>query len=383
MTVAYTKSELERMGAMEVRAIAANVRKARRDEKLSAVDLQRSGKEAQIVYILTGVAPVSMPEFAPAYDAPAPEAGNAPALDLSSLANQLADVVKGLIAESTPTLDVEAVQELIASAISRVQVQKLEIKAGDAPAITVNNPHRMLHKLVKRMNMRDAKGDLLHNWIAGMAGSGKTRGVIMAAAALGLDFYITSFSCDSHAGELIGMIDAHGKYHRTAFREAFEHGGVFMADEIDSAPAEVLTGMNAALDGADGYQFPDGYVKRSSNFRCVAGANTFGTGPDAVYVGRTQLDGATLNRFIRWEWEVDESLESTLSGNAEWAMHVSKVRKIVASLHLKHIVGPRQSMQGAALLANGEEWAEVEAMTIYAGLDANTVARIRERLASA
>lgn len=373
LTTSYTRHELDSMSATDIRALSGKIRNQRRDNAISAVDLQRAGKSAQIVYILTGIAPAATP-------APAPAATPAANGDAATLAAELASTIRGLIAESAPALDVDAVKALIADEINRVQVQTLKIVIPEQPEITVANPHRQLAKLVSRMNLRDKKGDRVHNWIAGMAGAGKTRGVIMASKALGLDFYQTSFGPDSHTGELVGMTDANGTYHSTAFRKAFEQGGVFLADEFDACPAEVAVALNAALDGADGYQFPDAYVARHPDFRCVVGANTFGTGPDAVYVGRTQLDGATTNRFIRWNWEVDESLEATLCGDAQWAAHVQKVRRAVGALRLKHIVGPRQSMQGAALLAAGESWDDVEAMTIYAGLDDSTVSRIRERI---
>jgi cobaltochelatase CobS len=45
----------------------------------------------------------------------------------------------------------------------------------------------------------------------------------------------------------MGYMDAHGKLVRTLLREAYEHGGVFLLDEIDAGNPGVLTVLNALL----------------------------------------------------------------------------------------------------------------------------------------
>jgi hypothetical protein len=44
-----------------------------------------------------------------------------------------------------------------------------------------------------------------------------------------------------------------------------------------------------------------------------AAANTYGTGADALYVGRNQLDAATLDRFYVVEMDYDRKLEAKLA----------------------------------------------------------------------
>jgi cobaltochelatase CobS len=106
---------------------------------------------------------------------------------------------------------------------------------------------------------------------------------------------------------------ATGEYSSTLFRKAYEHGGVFLVDEIDNGNPNILAALNAALSGTV-CAFPDGMVKRHPDFRCIAAANTFGMGGSAQYVGRNKLDEATLDRFHRREVNYDTKLEAALFG---------------------------------------------------------------------
>ena len=97
-------------------------------------------------------------------------------------------------------------------------------------------------------------------------------------------------------------VGAGGKfeYVPVGFVECYEKGGVFLIDEIDSGDPNVLTFLNKALAN-DAIEIPQRHkepiVKKHKDFICIAAANTFGTGGDAAYVGRNQLDAATLDRF--------------------------------------------------------------------------------------
>jgi cobaltochelatase CobS len=213
--------------------------------------------------------------------------------------------------------------------------------------------------------------------IVGPAGAGKTSVCEQIAAALALPFYMDGAPSGSHV--YLGFVDAHGTYHRTPFREAFENGGLYLADELDGAtdPAAPLT-LNAAL--ANGVMvFPDSPtpVKRHPDFRMVAACNTYGTGADRVYVGRVQLDGSTLDRFAFMEFPYDEALERALSSNPEWTARVHAVRRAVASLSLRHIVSTRAIVAGARLLAAGIPQSRVETLILWKGLPAADVARVQ------
>jgi hypothetical protein len=146
--------------------------------------------------------------------------------------------------------------------------------------------------------------------------------------------------------------------------------------------------------------FPDGCIQRHPDFRVVAGANTFGTGADRQYVGRNQLDAASLDRYAVIDWGYDEALEASLVGapapkNAPtpvsisplsadeaqskalaWFENVRKVRKAVDDLKVRHVVSPRATINGARLLAAGWTWADTEEAVIWKGLDRDTKAKV-------
>jgi ATPase family associated with various cellular activities (AAA) len=202
-------------------------------------------------------------------------------------------------------------------------------------------------------------------WLAGPAGSGKTTAARNVAKALGRPFYFTG-AVDTEY-KLLGYTDATGKTVRRPFREAWEHGGMFLFDEIDASLPGAVLALNAALAG-DLCDFPDGCIPRHPDFLCIAAANTFGQGANAEYVGRMKQDAAFLDRFATLAWTVDEALERRTSGNEAWARHVQECRRSVAQKGLKVLVTPRATYQGAALLASGLTWQQAEASTIRKGM---------------
>lgn len=203
--------------------------------------------------------------------------------------------------------------------------------------------------------------------MVGPAGCGKTTIGEMVSKALNLSFFITSTVFDTH--ELMGFVDGYGKYHRTAFRDAFEHGGVWVADEIDAWDAAALLAANSAL--ANGYMtFPDAQIpiQRHDDFRMIACANTFGSGADRVYIGRNQLDAASLDRFAMVTVDYDEALESALSVNHDWTREVWKFRERVNDKNIRHVVSTRAIIKGSRALQIGMNIERVREIYLYKGL---------------
>lgn len=211
-------------------------------------------------------------------------------------------------------------------------------------------------------------------WMAGPAGSGKSTIAKQCAEALGLAFYATGAVQNEY--KLTGFIDAEGRTVRTAFREAFEHGGVFLWDEIDASSANALTAFNQALAN-DVFPFPDGMVAKHPDFIAIAAANTFGTGATAEYVGRNRIDAATLDRFAMIFLEYDLALETAMgeryhANGAEWAKIVQKYRAAVAVLGLRHLISPRATEFGARMMASGARTSLIYATVLRKGLDQAT-----------
>jgi len=209
-----------------------------------------------------------------------------------------------------------------------------------------------------------------HVMLVGPAGCGKTFIGEQTAKALQLPFYITSTINETH--ELTGFVDGHGKYHSTPFRKAFEFGGVWVADEIDAWDATALLAANSAL--ANGYaNFPDAEapIGRHNSFRMVATANTYGNGADRIYIGRNELDAASLDRFAFITVDYDLNLERMFGGgNTEWLEYVWDVRKKVQEKRIRHVVSSRAIMKGARALANGISREIVENSYLFKGMSA-------------
>jgi len=235
-------------------------------------------------------------------------------------------------------------------------------------ALTFNGKKRIIdglnhYEFEKVLKCFAAKTNVM---LVGPSGSGKTTCAHKAADALSLDFYSMPVGIQTSKVEFMGYMDATGKYIPTLFRKAYEEGGIFLIDEIDAGNAGVLTVVNAAL--ANGMcPFPDKMVKKHANFLCCAAANTWGKGADRQYVGRNQLDAATLNRFVKMTFDYDEVLEEKLATIKPWFDLVKKLRKIVFDKKLRVLVTPRATFDGCALLEQGMNYWEVLELTIFNG----------------
>jgi hypothetical protein len=290
----------------------------------------------------------------------------------------------------------DRVLELIRTNASRPSHVELDLTTPEVNISTMTVMHHKFPLLAAAV----AAG--VNVMLVGPAGSGKTTAAVKAAEMLGIPFYGTGAINSEY--KLTGFIDAQGRIVSTAFRRAFEFGGLFLFDEIDASLPGALLAFNSALAN-DWMDFPDANVKRHPDFRVIAGANTFGTGADRQYVGRNQLDAASLDRYAVIDWGYDEALEASLIGadapkgapaprsvkplsadeigtvSVQWFEKVRKVRKAVADLKIRHVVSPRATINGTKLLAAGFTWEETEDCVIWKGLDADTKAKVLAKVA--
>jgi cobaltochelatase CobS len=227
--------------------------------------------------------------------------------------------------------------------------QKLEVKIGDKVNVVEGLKHKQLEQLITYCALR------LNPLLVGMAGTGKTHAAEQTAEALGLPFYSMSVGAQTSKSDIIGYMDASGNYVRTHFREAYENGGIFLMDEVDAGNANVLIQVNAALSNGL-CAFPDAMVKRHPDFVFIASANTFGNGANRQYVGRNQLDAATLDRFAIIEWLIDDELESNLAtglNGKAWYMAVRAARDYITEKSIRALASPRATQKGSKLLDVG------------------------------
>ena len=220
------------------------------------------------------------------------------------------------------------------------------VKAPRKPDKKVENQHFLFPNVLKALAAR------VNVALVGPAGSGKTSMVHNAADALDLPFYSKSVSAQTGVHEFFGYQDANGNFVRTLFREAYEHGGVFLVDEFDAGNPNVLAALNQATANGS-CAFPDRMVEKHKDFIAVMAGNTYGTGATAEYVGRNKIDAATLDRFVFIEVPYDETLEMALATNKEWCQKVQKYRGIAKRKKVKCIISPRATFNGQALIEAG------------------------------
>jgi len=178
-------------------------------------------------------------------------------------------------------------------------------------------------------------------FLTGPAGSGKNVLCKQVAEALGLKFYFTNAVTQEY--KLTGFTDAMGTYQPTQFYKAFTEGGVFMLDEMDASIPEVLVILNAAIANRYfDFPAPIGYVEAHPDFRVIAAGNTTGHGADIEYVGRNQLDAASLDRFAVVKIDYSDAIEqSVVQGNVELLDFCRDFRKSANKAGLNIVVSYR------------------------------------------
>lgn len=182
--------------------------------------------------------------------------------------------------------------------------------------------------------------------LIGPAGSGKNHTLEQVSEALDLDFYFSNAITQEF--KLTGFIDANGLYHETQFYKAFKNGGLFFLDEIDASIPEVLIILNSAIANKY-FDFPTGRVKAHEDFRVVAAGNTMGTGADALYVGRSQLDAATIDRFAQVEFDYDSEVEQQLASNTDLYDFIKSARKALTSNSMQYTVSMRSIINASKI----------------------------------
>lgn len=197
----------------------------------------------------------------------------------------------------------------------------------------------------------------------------------MLAEVLGLKWYFNGAISFPH--EMLGFIDGAGKYHRTPFRDAYEHGGVYTFDEVDRSDPVALLAVNPHL--ANGVAtFPDKQVKRHPDCIIICTANTWGLGADANYSGATKLDAAFLSRFpIRINWDIDADLEEQIVPHPEWLAKVRHARERARAVGLKVMIDTRIAQAGVSLIESGYSLDEAADMTYLANLKPDQRSQLR------
>lgn len=228
---------------------------------------------------------------------------------IALLAQTMADVMKGvgfdkIEAEVSENLKTQ-VDKYIAEKYGPI-TRKTTVVIGDKSTEVPGVVHEKFGEVLNWIaNKR-------HVYLMGPAGTGKNYLCKQIATVLGLEFYFSNAITQEY--QLSGFTDANGVYQPTQWYKFCTNGGVMMLDELDGSIPDVLIKLNAAL--ANGYyDFPAPIGKLEMNPNCIiiAAGNTYGQGADYSYVGRNQLDAASLDRFGFVEMGYDPRIEESLA----------------------------------------------------------------------
>ena len=344
----------------------ATLRAARR--YLTALGIAKPTTDSEIVDLAVshGFMP-SAPDTAPRETTPAPAAVVPPlppieedTMPTPATADATAAALAKLLDTLTPPAPqfdeaaLKAAVEKYANPTTTLVINRPE----QAATVSIKGAHPRLKDLVVRLNGKK------HVMLYGGAGVGKSTLAEQAAESLGLDFYFTGAVTMEH--KLIGYQNAEGVFIGTQLFEAWTKGGVFLIDELDASNPAAVIALNTALANKK-MAFAHGVYDMHDDFRCVATANTNGLGATANFK-RNALDGASLDRFLRLTIEVDNALEKRLAieeftrqGGTDanivkrWVKLVQEKRKAAAAKRLDVIISPRSSVNGAAVLAFGDD----------------------------
>jgi MoxR-like ATPase len=280
---------------------------------------------------------------------------------------------------------------------------KPQFVPADAPKPQIDehaDKHPLFRKVLALVQAR--KPVNINIMTVGPAGCGKTTLFAQVAAHLGLPFGVLSMSAGVSESALSGWLLPTGEngkfeYHPAPFAEMIGKPCVFLFDEADAADPNLLLTANTAtanryinvphrLEGARIEVHPEAIL-------CMA-CNTFGTGADAQYVGRNQLDAATLDRFYILSMDYDRQYEAALAGlpipprtvwrageaasasvQQAYAQWVWALRDKVQALKLRRVVSTRTLQKGLAALSVGVPLAEVKA-DMLAGWSRDEIAKV-------
>lgn len=267
------------------------------------------------------------------------------------------ELQQGLVEQaSAATATTIALKEEIAAA-KRTQVLKVEKYDGTSITVKDTLPANFDHVLSL---VRCRRNVLLY----GPAGCGKSHLAEVVSRVAGFErFASISFNAGVSDIHLLGravpdLTKGKNRFQGTEFLECFEGGGLFLADELDAADPNVLLCLNTAL--ANGYiSVPNRpekpRAKKHDDFLIIGTANTVGRGATRQYVGRSQLDEATLDRFRigMVECTYDAAVEELLCPDKTLRTTMQAIRQVLEAAQARRVVSTRFLRDAQVMLDSG------------------------------
>lgn len=233
-----------------------------------------------------------------------------------------------------------------------------------------NNRHYMTDEVVKRLKC------LGKAFLVGPAGTGKSTLAMCACREIfGIEgavesvvksgkFAQISFSPDTVSADMLGFTDVNGVFHETEIIRVFRDGGLILFDEMDDADASLLVKLNTMLANRV-IPIPGGVVTQNEECYIVGTANTYGKGGNSMYVGRSRLDAATLDRWkmstidVDYDVNLEEGIIARTIGEnhpqaaKELTIATRVIRERIQANRWKQICSTRFVIDGCKMVAAG------------------------------
>lgn len=265
----------------------------------------------------------------------------------------------------TPQVDEKRVRAIVDEIVGQRLPRAVEIRQQGRDAVRLDE---RTHPLFEKVTRLAAAG--VNVLLVGPAGCGKTHLAHQVAKALGRTFASISGSAGVSEAHLTGRLLPTGDggrfvYTPSPFVRQYTEGGVFLFDEMDAFDPNCLLIVNQATANG-GFEIEsraagglNTFVPRHAESVLIGSANTFGTGAGALYVGRAQLDAATLDRWYPVMMDYDREWESTLAP-AHVCAFVWKLRDGIQQHKLRRVASTRMIQKSASAVAAGVKWDAVQ-----------------------
>lgn len=310
----------------------------------------------------------------------APPADGPPHVAAGFIEAAILDLVQGRVKAGVDRDEVtRIVDERLADAAGMLP-RRILVDIPGREAVEMDGQHAIFDRVLKLV----LAGESL--FIVGPAGCGKTTLCAALAKAQQHDFTYLAGSAGQSESVVTGwLLPGEGGafvYSPSEFVRLYERGNAtILLDEFCAFDPNMTIVLNAAL--ANGHfsvpqRRDNPLVKRGDNVVLIAADNTHGFGPDRIYSGRNQMDGATLDRFTIVEMDYDRALESRLGAagglTASEMADLWSLRDKVRENKLSRIVSTRAFTKAGNMKRAGDSWETVLA-TLTSGWTRDELAK--------
>lgn len=269
-----------------------------------------------------------------------------------NLGSSLNSVIDECLKRATDEAD-KKVKKLMEDAVSTMKVidesrpiLKIQINSGSIKKLK-HRASPVLPELLLNAELG------IMSLMVGPAGCGKTTAAAQVAESLGLQFGSICLTAGASETWLFGRQTPSG-FVEGSFSKIYKEGGVFLADEMDAADANLLLSINTALSHDEMFNPMSGEtIKKHDKFIFIGAANTNGKGANHLYTGRSRLDAATLDRFVTIFVDYDEKLERELCDNLKFSDYLHRLRRAMREQGFDEFISTRAfAMANKKLKAN-------------------------------